>query len=57
MTDALDRPRGRQKLGKKQKQEYAREKAMEELVMPPKNGLAAFLTDKSLLPMKPPGRR
>jgi hypothetical protein len=55
--DALDRPRGKQGFGKAQKRAYAKEKQMEELLMPPKNGLAEFLTNPALLPKKPPSRR
>jgi hypothetical protein len=52
--DALDRPRPRQKWSKKQKQAYAKEKAMEELLSPPKNPPPAWLENPDLLPKKPP---
>ena len=55
-TDALDRPRPRQRLGKRARIEYARAKAVEELVLPPRDGLADFIRDSSLLPKRPPGR-
>ena len=55
--DALDQYRGRQKMGKKEKQAYAKEKAMEELVKPPKNPPPSWLNDPNLLPKKPPGRK
>jgi hypothetical protein len=55
--DALDARRPRQKMGKKERQAYAKEKAMEELVQPPKAPLAPWLSDPSLLPKKPPGRK
>ena len=57
MTDALDRPRGRQRFGKKQKMQYAREKAAEELLMPPKAPPPEWLSNPSLLPKRPPGRK
>ena len=56
-SDALDRPRPRGKMGKKAKQAYAREKAAEELLLPPKTPPPAWLSDSSLLPKKPPGRK
>jgi len=52
--DALDTPRPRQRLGKKARQEYARSKAVEDLLIPPKQPLAAWLNDPSLLPKRPP---
>lgn len=55
--DALDARRPKQQWSKKEKQAYAKEKAMEELVAPPKNPPPAWLSDPSLLPKKPPGRR
>lgn len=55
--DALDARRPRQKMGKKQKQAYAKEKAMEELLLPSKTPPPAWLSDPSLLPKKPPGRK
>ena len=55
--DAMDRPRGKPKYGKKEKQKYAQEKHLEALCEPPKQPLAAWLSDPSLLPRKPPGRR
>jgi hypothetical protein len=55
--DALDARRPKQKMGKKQKQEYAKEKEMERLMEPPSKPLAAWLSDPSLLPKKPPGRK
>jgi hypothetical protein len=55
--DALDARRPKQKLGKKQKQQFAQEKALEELLVPPSKPLAPWLSDPSLLPKKPPGRR
>jgi hypothetical protein len=55
--DALDARRPRQKMGKKAKIAYAKDKAMEELLQPAKNQLPAWLSDPSLLPKKPPGRK
>jgi hypothetical protein len=55
--DALDAPRPRQKWGKAQKRAYAKEKAMEDLLLPPKNPPPAWLSDPSLLPKHPPGRK
>jgi hypothetical protein len=55
--DALDARRPRQQMSKKEKQAYAKEKAMEELVTPPKNPPPAWLSNPALLPKKPPGRR
>ena len=55
--DALDARRPRQKLGKKEKIAYAKEKAAEDLLVPPKAGLASFLTDPTLLPKRPPQRK
>jgi hypothetical protein len=55
--DALDRPRGKQKFSKKEKAAYAQKCRAEELALPPKDGLAPFLADPSLLPKKPPPRR
>ena len=52
--DALDGPRLKQKWGKKEKQAYAKEKAMEELLTPPKNPPPPWLSDPKLLPKKPP---
>lgn len=54
--DALDQRRPRQKMGKKEKQAYAREKHIEDLLQPPKNPPPDWLNDPSLLPKKPPGR-
>ncbi len=56
MGDALDAPRGKQKMGKAAKMAYAKEKTMEELCAPPKNPPPAWLSDASLLPKKPPQR-
>ena len=51
--------RQKQSFSKKEKQAYARERHLEALCEPPKNPtkLPAFLSDPSLLPKKPPGRR
>ena len=54
--DALDRPRPRGKLSKAAKRTYAQEKCAEELLIPPKGGLAPFLLDPSILPKRPPRR-
>ena len=54
--DALDRPRPRGKMGKRGRQDYARAKAAEELLVPPSRPLAPWLSDPSLLPKRPPGR-
>lgn len=54
--DALDRPRPHGKMGKAAKRAYARDKASEELLLPPKSPPPAWLSDSSLLPKKPPGR-
>jgi len=37
--------------------QFAQEKALEELLVPPSKPLAPWLSDPSLLPKKPPGRR
>ena len=55
-ADALDRPRPRQKFGRKARQDYARRKSVEELLEPARDGLADFLQNPSLLPKRPPGR-
>ena len=55
-TDALDAPRRGGKPGKKQRQAYARAKFEEELVVPPRDGLADFLQNPALLPKRPPAR-
>jgi hypothetical protein len=47
----------RQKLGKKEKQAYAKEKHLEELLVPPSRPLAPELSNPALLPKRPPGRR
>lgn len=54
-TDALDQARPRRAFSKRDKQEYAKRMHAEELNVPPKEGLADFLTDPTLLPKKPPG--
>ena len=57
MVDALDRTGGgKPRFSKKEKRAYAKKMQAEELVMPPKNGLAPFLADPSLLPKRPPSR-
>ena len=54
-NDALDRPAFRKGgFSKAEKRAYAQQKAMEELVQPPKNPPPAWLNDPSLLPKKPP---
>jgi len=56
--DALDhRSGGKPRFSKAQKRKYARKKAMEELLLPPKNPPPAWLSDPSLLPTKPPRSR
>ncbi len=54
--DALDRPRAKRGYSKKEKRDYARDKALEALLLPPKNPPPAWLTNPDLLPKKPPGR-
>ncbi len=56
--DALDR-RAFQRGGfsKAEKQAYAKAKFAEELLQSPKNPPPKWTKDKSLLPMKPPGRK
>lgn len=53
--DALDK-RAYKKGGfsKAEKREYARQKAVDDLLLPPKNPAPAWLSDPSLLPKKPP---
>jgi hypothetical protein len=41
---------------REEKREYARQKFVEELVQPPKNPPPEWLFDRTLLPMKPPGK-
>lgn len=55
--DALDQRRPYQRLSKKDRIAYAREKHLEDLMLPPKNPPPAWLSDPSLLPKKPPTRR
>jgi hypothetical protein len=56
--DALDRPRGRQKLGKAERQKFAKQKFVEELVVPStKHQRPAWMEDPTLLPKKPPVRK
>lgn len=55
--DALDARRPRQKFSKKEKKAYAQDQAMKALLEPPKNPPPAWLSDPSLLPKKPPGRK
>ena len=55
--DALDARRPKQRWSKKMKKQYAQEKASEELLLPPKSPPPAWLSDPSLLPKKPPGRK
>jgi hypothetical protein len=43
-------------MGKRGRQDYARAKAAEELLVPPSRPLAPWLSDPSLLPKRPPGR-
>lgn len=54
--DALDRPRPRQKWGNKEKRAYAKEKALEDLLLPPKHPPPAWMSDTRLLPRRPPGK-
>ena len=53
---SLEGPATKGKWGKAQKRAYAKEKAAEELIAPPKNPPAAWLSDPSLLPKRPPAR-
>ncbi len=56
--DALDRTGGgKPRFSRKQKRAYAKKMQAIELVEPPKNGLAPFLSDPSLLPKRPPSRK
>ena len=55
--DALDRPRPGGKMSKSAKRAYARDKFVEELIVPSaKHAPPAWMSDPSLLPKKPPGR-
>lgn len=55
--DALDhRAFQRGGFSKAEKREYARQKFVEDLVLPPKNPPPAWLSDSSLLPKRPPGQ-
>ena len=54
--DALDQRRPSGRMGKRQKRDYAREKAAEELLQSPKTPPPPWLSDPSLLPKKPPTR-
>jgi hypothetical protein len=55
-NDALDKPRRRGKPSKKERQTYAKAKFVEDLILPPKNGIAPFLNNPALLPKRPPGK-
>jgi hypothetical protein len=55
--DALDHQAFRKGgFSKAEKRAYAREKFVEDLLSPPKTPLAAWLSDPTLLPKKPPPR-
>lgn len=56
--DALDHRAFRKGgFSKAEKRAYAREKFVESLLEPPKNPPPAWLSDRALLPKKPPVRR
>jgi hypothetical protein len=56
-TDAMDHIKTGKGFGKAEKRNYAQMKHLEGLCTPPKDGLAPFLSDPSLLPKRPPSRR